>query len=66
MDEPTSPAVTQYRCCVSNDVVVRVPSSRVGVYVQLRGTQVDAVYECTWWNGVEWNGVRGDDVDILG
>jgi hypothetical protein len=40
MEKPTSPAVPQYLgCCASNNVVVRAPSSRVGVYVQLRGTQ---------------------------
>jgi hypothetical protein len=43
MEAPTSPAVTQYlRYCASNSVVVRAPSSRVGIYVQLRGTY-DAV-----------------------
>ncbi|KAH8621620.1 hypothetical protein IG631_23707 [Alternaria alternata] len=40
MEAPSSPAVPQYfGCCASNNVVVRAPSSRVGVYVQLRGTQ---------------------------
>lgn len=41
MEAPTSPAIPQYiGCCASNYVVVRTSSSRVGVYVQLRGTQV--------------------------
>ena len=40
MEAPTSPAVPQYLgFCASNNVAVRAPSSRVGVYVQLRGTQ---------------------------
>ena len=65
MDAPTSPAVTQYRCCVSNNVVVRAPSSRVGVYVQLRVRRLMLCLSAR--GGVEWwSGVRGDDVDILG
>jgi hypothetical protein len=40
MEAPTSPAVPQYlRSCPSNNVVVRAPSSHVGVYGQLRGMQ---------------------------
>jgi hypothetical protein len=40
MEAPISPAVPQHLgCCDSNNVVIRAPSPRVGVYGQLRGTQ---------------------------